>query len=123
VFLGVVWFLVVLAKYRLPRVYPGLDRTYRARPAFLPAVGALGAILVIAFTLVPVPGVEMSLQWPQEYLILIAWVVLGAILFVLTPPPKDPEEAFDEMAGPLAATLREAKREPHREPERAAVRG
>ncbi|WP_152352562.1 APC family permease [Brachybacterium subflavum] len=119
VFLGIVWFLVVLAKYRLPRVYPGLDRTYRARPGFLPAVGALGAILVIVFTLVPVPGVEMSLQWPQEYLILIAWVVLGAILFVLTPRPTDPERAFDEMVGPLAGTLREAKREP----QRAVVRG
>lgn len=110
VFLGIVWLLVVIAKYRLPARYPGLERSYRARPAFLPAVGAIGAVLVIVFTLVPIPGVEMSLQWPAEYILLATWVVIGVLMYVLSPAPKDREGAFREVLGPHAETLLKARR-------------
>lgn len=113
VFLGIVWFLVVLAKYRMPARYPGLEYGYRARPGFLPALGAIGSVLVIACTLLPIPGVAMTLVWPQEYLILLAWAVLGAVLFLVTPAPRDREAAFREMAGPMAERL-EAARERRR---------
>lgn len=111
VFLGIVWFLVVLAKYRMPRRFPGLEYGYRARPAFLPAIGGVGAILVIACAVLPIPGVDMTLVWPEEYVILGAWVLLGVILYAATPRPRDPEQAFHEMVGPLAETM-EAARSP-----------
>ena len=84
VFLGVVWLLVVAAKYRLPRVRPDVDRPYRARPAWLPTVGAAGAVAVILAALVPVPGVDMTLQWPAEYLVLAGWVVLGIAVYAMS---------------------------------------
>ena len=108
VFLSIVWVMVVIAKYRMPRVYPGLEYGYRARPAFLPALGAIGAILVILFCLIP--GTGMTLVWPYEHIILVGWAVLGAILYLVTPAPKDKDAAFEEMVGPLAPTLREARR-------------
>lgn len=106
VFLGVVWLLVVIAKYVMPRRFPGLSYAYRARPAFLPALGALGAVLVIAFAVFP--GTELSLVWPQEYLLLAAWAVLGLVLYVVTGRPRDEEAVFDDMLGPLASDLRAA---------------
>lgn len=84
VFLGVVWLLVVAAKYRLPRVRPDVDRPYRARPAWLPTVGAAGAAAVILAALVPVPGVDMTLQWPAEYLVLAGWAVLGIAVYAMS---------------------------------------
>ena len=84
VFLGVVWLLVVAAKYRLPRVRPDVDRPYRARPAWLPTVGAAGAVAVILAALVPVPGVDMTLQWPAEYLVLAGWAVLGVAVYAMS---------------------------------------
>lgn len=110
VFLGIVWLLVVIAKYRLPARYPGLDRTYRARPAWLPAIGAIGAILVIACTVLPIPGISMTLVWPAEYILLGAWTLVGIILYVVTPVPRDREGAFREMLGPHADTLLAARR-------------
>lgn len=110
VFLGIVWLLVVIAKYRMPARYPGLEYTYRARPAFLPAIGALGAILVIIFTVLPIPGVKMTLVWPAEYILLISWAVLGVIMYLFTPAPKDREGAFREMLGPHADKLLAARR-------------
>ncbi|MCT1653489.1 APC family permease [Brachybacterium muris] len=110
VFLGIVWLLVVIAKYRMPRRYPGLEYGYRARPAFLPALGAIGAVLVIAFALIPQTG--MSLIWPEEYILLAAWAVLGAILFLITPAPKDREGAFRDLLGPHAEMLLAARRAP-----------
>lgn len=106
-FLGIVWLLVVIAKYVLPRRYPGLVPGYRARPAFLPALGALGAILVIVFTVLP--GTGMTLVWPAEYLMLGGWALLGAILFAITPSPADREEVFTEMLGPHAEEVRAAR--------------
>ncbi|MCS6711520.1 APC family permease [Brachybacterium sp. EF45031] len=108
VFLGIVWLLVVIAKYRMPRVYPGLHYGYRARPAFLPAIGAIGAVLVILFALLP--GTGLSLVWPAEHLMLVGWALLGVVLYLVTPAPRDAEAAFDDMLGPLAPTLREARR-------------
>lgn len=110
VFLGIVWLLVCIAKYRMPARYPGLEYTYRARPAFLPAVGAIGAILVIAFTVIPVPGVAMSLVWPAEYILLGAWALLGMVLYLVTPAPTDQEGTFREMLGPHADKLLAARR-------------
>ena len=53
------------------------------------------ALLIIAATLIP--GNTMSLVWPQEYLILIAWMLLGVFVYWLAPRDAD--------ANALAATL------------------
>lgn len=110
VYLGVVWIMVVLAKYWMPRRYPGLEREYVPRFPFLPAVGALGALLVIVFALWP--GTDSSLAWPQEYIILGAWLVLGAILFAVSGK-KPRTEALTALLGGSYEPLR-AREKPAR---------
>ncbi|MYM20723.1 amino acid permease [Brevibacterium sp. 5221] len=112
VFLGIVWLLVVIAKYRMPKRFPGLEYAYRARPQWLPAVGALGALAVIVCTVFPIPGVDIALKWPQEYIILAAWVLLGVVFFAFSPRPKDREAVFREVTGPLADTFEAARKKP-----------
>lgn len=60
-----------------------LDASWRAAPA----IGGIVAVLVIAFAMWP--GTALSLIWPQEYAILLAWSVLGFVLYRVTPRGPD----------------------------------
>ncbi|HIY24644.1 MAG TPA: APC family permease [Candidatus Brachybacterium merdigallinarum] len=101
IYLGIVWVLVVATKYLLPRRYPGIRREYRA-PGWAPILGAGGAVLVIVMALIP--GTDMSLIWPGEYIVLVAWFVLGGIL-LLTSGRMGRDEALTELLGPYKAQL------------------
>lgn len=109
VFIGLAWALGVASMYRMGRRFPGLEVGYRARPRWAPAVGAVGAVLVIAFALWP--GTDLSLVWPQEYLILAVWVVLGVVMYLLSGRHDDVDarrqllgefydQMFDEQGAP-----------------------
>ena len=79
VYIGLAWLITVVSLYRIRRLYPGGHLAFRVHPGWLPAVGAVAALLVIVATLIP--GTSLSLTWPQEYLILFVWLVLGACLY------------------------------------------
>lgn len=101
IYLGIVWVMVVAAKYVLPRKYPNLKREYTA-PSWAPVIGAVGAVAVIAFALWP--GTNLSLVWPGEYVVLLAWFVIGAIMFLVAKKmPRD--EALTELLGRYKDTL------------------
>jgi basic amino acid/polyamine antiporter, APA family len=82
VYIGLAWALGVLCLYRLPHRFPGIEQPYRVRLRWAPAVGAIAAVLVIGYALWP--GTALSLVWPQEYVILAAWLVLGVLLYATT---------------------------------------
>lgn len=115
VFIGLAWTLGVASMYRLDRRFPGLEVGYRARPRWLPAVGAVGAVFVIAFALWP--GTDLSLVWPQEYLILGVWLLLGVVMYVFAGQHRDAEprrqllgeyydKMFDDNGRPLGSANR-----------------
>ncbi|NUL59466.1 APC family permease [Brevibacterium luteolum] len=98
VYLGIVWFMVVLAKYLTPRRYPELERPYRTRLGFLPAIGGVGALLVIIWAIVP--GTSSSLVWPAEYIILSVWFAIGTVLyFVARAKQIDRTEGLHAILG------------------------
>ena len=103
VYLGVVWFMVVIAKYLLPRKYPNAVR--RSKLSFLPALGGLGAIGVIVWALVP--GTSSSLVWPAEYIILGAWLLLGVVMYVFAANRRTIgyDEGLHEILGDSYANL------------------
>jgi amino acid transporter len=96
VYIGLAWAIAVLCLYRLPRRFPDLDRPYRVRPRWAPGLGALAAVLVIAFALWP--GTDLSLAWPQEYAILGAWALLGVLLYGARRR-TDGDQALRELLG------------------------
>lgn len=96
VYVGLAWFIGVASMYRIRRRYPRLESPYRVGVSWLPAVGGVVAVLVILLTLVP--GTDISLVWPSEYLILAAWILLGALIYALVPRESD-EQALESLLG------------------------
>lgn len=97
VYVGLAWLIGVLSMYRVRRRYPHVGGAYRVRIAWLPAVGAVAATLIIVFTIFP--GMGMSLVWPYEYGILAAWIVLGMIIYALAPRQHDDSASLRALLG------------------------
>jgi basic amino acid/polyamine antiporter, APA family len=102
VYVGLAWFIGVASMYRVRRRYPNVERPYRVRISFLPAIGGVVAVLVILLTLVP--GTDISLVWPSEYVILIVWFALGAVIYALAPKESD-GQALEALLGDQYAEL------------------
>ncbi len=81
VYIGLAWTIGVACLYQLARSRPDLAPRWTPALRVLPGLGAAAALGVIGFALYP--GTSLSLLWPQEYLILAAWVALGAVLGLL----------------------------------------
>jgi APA family basic amino acid/polyamine antiporter len=80
-YIGLAWFIAVLSLYRIRRVYPEEQSPYLVRQSWVPALGGVAALFIIVATLIP--GTALSLVWPQEYLILLAWLLVGVLLYQL----------------------------------------
>lgn len=96
VYIGLAWFIGVISMYQIRRRYPNVERPYRVRLSWLPAIGAVAALLVILATLAP--GTDMSLVWPYEYAILLVWVVLGVVIYMIAPK-DDENQALRTLLG------------------------
>lgn len=100
IYLGVVWIAVTLAYYRAPRRYPQVRGATPWWENALPGIGAAGALFVIVLALLP--GTGSSLVWPAEYIILLAWLALGFVLY-LGGARKPDAEALQSLTGSTAA--------------------
>lgn len=102
IYLGLVWVLVVACQLRLKTKYPELYAKSKLKAGFIPVIGAAGAALTIILALWP--GTSMSLVWPLEYLVLIAWVAIGTVFYFLSKP-IDREVALEQLLGEHKETL------------------
>lgn len=106
--LAFMWIFTVAAFYRLRRTHPHLDRPYRVRQMWMPALGGAAGVLLVVVSLIP--GTPLSLGSIAEYIIVLAWPVLGFILYGLTKKPADPEDSLRELLGEYYGEFRpEAK--------------
>ena len=72
----VAYLLVAVSFLVIRRRHPGLPRPYRvAAPAL---VGWLAVAATVFFVLLYLPGSPSALVWPEEWLIVLLWVGLGA---------------------------------------------
>lgn len=102
IYLGLVWVLVVACQLRLKTRYPELYAKSKLKAGFIPVIGAAGAALTIILALWP--GTSMSLVWPLEYLVLIAWVAIGAVFYFVSKPINH-EVALEQLLGEHKETL------------------
>lgn len=102
IYLGLVWVLVVACQLRLKTKYPELYAKSKLKAGFIPVIGAAGAALTIILALWP--GTSMSLVWPLEYLVLIAWVAIGAVFYFVSKPINR-EVALEQLLGEHKETL------------------
>jgi amino acid transporter len=71
--------MVALSFLVLRQKEPELARPYRVR--FGKTVGALALLVSLGLAALYLPGSPAALAWPQEWLIVILWIALGAILY------------------------------------------
>ncbi|WP_175935817.1 APC family permease [Corynebacterium sp. Marseille-P4321] len=102
IYLGLVWVLVVACQLRLKTKYPELYAKSKLKAGFIPVIGAAGAALTIILALWP--GTSMSLVWPLEYVVLIAWVAIGAVFYFVSKPINR-EVALEQLLGEHKETL------------------
>ncbi len=72
----VAYLLVAVSFLVIRRRHPGLHRPYRTPAPTL--VGWLAVATTSFFILLYMPGSPSSLVWPQEWAIVLLWVVVGA---------------------------------------------
>ena len=70
----VAWSFLVLRKRE-----PDMERPYRVRNG--PLVGWVALVLSLAIATLYMPGSPAALVWPYEWMIVLAWVLLGAVMF------------------------------------------
>jgi len=70
----VAWSFLVLRKRE-----PEMERPYRVRSG--PIVGWVALILSLAVATLYMPGSPAALVWPHEWMIVLAWVLLGAVMY------------------------------------------
>ncbi len=82
--LGIVvaYAFVALSFLALRKHEPDLQRPYRAPGGSFS--GYLALVLSIAIGLLYFPGSPSALIWPQEWSIIVFWIILGALLFGLS---------------------------------------
>jgi len=81
------WLITSLAAIRLRRSAPDLKRPYKVKHTFTFYLATLiSAILILLMIL---PGSSAQLKWPQEYLILAIWMVLGYLGYLWRKSKKD----------------------------------
>jgi basic amino acid/polyamine antiporter, APA family len=73
--------MVALSFLILRNKEPDLERPYKV--PYGKFIGILALILSIGLGFLYMPGSPSALLWPQEWMIIIGWSVLGAILFLL----------------------------------------
>ena len=81
--LGIViaYAMVALSFLILRRKEPNLERPYKV--PFGNFIGMLALILSISLGFLYMPGSPSALLWPQEWIIIIGWSILGVILFLV----------------------------------------
>ena len=106
IFIGIAWIIGILSMLRIEKRYPEIERAYR-----VPARYALGAVGIFMISLILIlsllPGNELSLIWPYEYGVLMAWLILGLIIYKSTPKHKSRDEALKDLLGNYYEKIKE----------------
>ena len=80
----VAWSFLVLRKKE-----PELERPYKVR--YGKFVGTSALVLSMGLGLLYMPGSPAALIWPQEWGIVLAWTILGGILYGIARKRGEPK--------------------------------
>ena len=98
IFIGIAWIIGVLCMLEIRKKYPKVERPYRVPAHYIfAAIGIIMTAIVIIISLIP--GTSLSLVWPYEYGILIVWIIIGVVIYMVTPKYRSDKEALKELLG------------------------
>jgi APA family basic amino acid/polyamine antiporter len=95
------WTTTLVSVMRLRKTQPKLNR-----PVRMPAVNVIGTLGIIVTVLMMIalldPASPGALVWPVEYILLVALIVLGIILYALRPKEMSEQEQGEMILGDVA---------------------
>ena len=97
VYIGTVWAITVYAMFKIRKMYGNGEENPGFWMTVLPIIGAVSAVGVVVAALVPTS--PLALLWPYEYLILVAWIALGILMYKLSPKRLTKEESLKALLG------------------------
>ncbi|WP_100401536.1 APC family permease [Bacillus sp. FJAT-42315] len=77
--LVVAWFMVAVSFIILRKKHPTMHRPFKLPGGT--AIGWIAAFMALGVSILYMPGMPSALIWPYEWVIVFAWIVLGAILY------------------------------------------
>ncbi|UOQ95739.1 APC family permease [Halobacillus shinanisalinarum] len=80
--LVVAWLMVAISFIILRKKSPEMNRPFRLRGGT--TLGWIAALLSLGVCVLYVPGMPSALVWPYEWIIILSWAVLGAILYKIS---------------------------------------
>ncbi|MBP1971130.1 amino acid transporter [Virgibacillus natechei] len=93
--LVVAWLMVAISFIILRKKDPDMKRPFRVRGGTV--IGWLAVFMAGGVTLLYMPGMPSALLWPYEWVIIIAWVILGIILYNFSISKYGKENADQNM--------------------------
>ncbi len=87
--IAVAWVMTVFSLFKIRSKYPDLHGAFRIKHLIFPLIGGVAATAVALATLIP--HSPLSLEWPAEYIMLIAWCLAGFALYSLAPKVNEEE--------------------------------
>ena len=101
------YLLVAAAFVALHRKHPAFPRPYRVQRPRL--IGGLALLTTMFFAALYLPGSPSALLWPYEWVIVLGWAVLGALVglvFTRRVSPADKEARAAYILGNYVELLR-----------------
>jgi len=86
-YVALLYGMVSIAFIRIRKAEPNIERPWSAPGGINTGILGLLASMII-FLSVIVPGAPSALVWPYEYIIFLAFLILGFVLYLITPMKK-----------------------------------
>jgi amino acid transporter len=103
--LVVAWFMVAVSFIVLRKKAPQMGRPFRLRGGV--TFGLIAVIMSIGIAILYMPGMPSALIWPYEWIIILLWTVLGAVLYKLSVAKYGKSQSAQYMEKEIARVLKE----------------
>ncbi|HEX6923702.1 MAG TPA: APC family permease, partial [Bacillales bacterium] len=104
--LVVAWFMVAVSFIILRKKNPEMNRPYYLRGGNV--IGWLAIFMALGICILYMPGMPSSLVWPYEWLIVIVWVILGAILYKVSMSKYGVRNSDQHMEKEIAQVIEDS---------------
>lgn len=93
--LVVAWFMVATSFLILRKKSPEMERPFYLRGGSV--VGWIAVLMSLGVCILYMPGMPSALIWPYEWVIIILWAILGAILYKVSMNKYEPKNSDAHM--------------------------
>lgn len=107
--LVVAWLMVAISFIIIRNKDPEMERPFKLKGGT--TIGWIATIMSIGVAILYFPGMPSALVWPYEWLIIFAWIVLGAILYKVSMSKYGKKNADEHMKREMARVIKYSENE------------